>query len=251
MIAVTTLVVIVLISLLITRIATVALTLTGLSRESARFQARSALSGVGFTTDEAEAAVNHPVRRRIVMWLMLVGSAGTITVLGTLFLSFANAEPQQRNLRIAVLLGALAALWLVARSPWVDRWLSVAIARALSRLTDIDVRDYAALLRLADRYAVMEIAVEPGDWVAGRTLRELDLRSEGLMVIGVSRVDGAYVGVPRYDTCVEAGDTLVAYGRSERLCEIDRRPAGPRGDARHAEAVAEQDGRSAPSAPHA
>jgi hypothetical protein len=39
---------VVLASLLVIRVATVILTATGLSHESARFQARSALSGVGF-----------------------------------------------------------------------------------------------------------------------------------------------------------------------------------------------------------
>ena len=61
-------------ALVITRVATVALTLTGLSKESARFQARSAYTGVGFTTTEAESVVGHPVRRRIVMILMLLAS---------------------------------------------------------------------------------------------------------------------------------------------------------------------------------
>ncbi|MGZ3673172.1 MAG: potassium transporter TrkA, partial [Ktedonobacterales bacterium] len=37
-------------SLIIERIATVALTLTGLSRDAAAFQARSAFTGTGFTT---------------------------------------------------------------------------------------------------------------------------------------------------------------------------------------------------------
>ena len=69
MIAVLTLVVVVLLSLVITRMATVALTLTGMSSEAARFQARSALTGAGFTTSESEAVVNHPVRRRIVLFL--------------------------------------------------------------------------------------------------------------------------------------------------------------------------------------
>ncbi|WP_419175988.1 hypothetical protein [Desulfosediminicola sp.] len=46
-------------SILVTRIATVALTHTGLSRESARFQARSAFTGVGFTTNESEKVANH------------------------------------------------------------------------------------------------------------------------------------------------------------------------------------------------
>jgi hypothetical protein len=81
MAAVVTLLIIVTLSLLVTRIATVALTLTGMSREQARFQARSALTGTGFTTSEAEEVTNHPVRRRIVLFLMLVLHPGDTVVL--------------------------------------------------------------------------------------------------------------------------------------------------------------------------
>lgn len=68
-----------------------ALIATGLPREVARFQARSALSGVGFTTTEAESIVGHPLRRRIVFWLMLVGNAGFVTIVVSLILTFANS----------------------------------------------------------------------------------------------------------------------------------------------------------------
>ncbi len=54
MIAIISLFVVLILSLITTRIATVALTLTGLSEETARFQARSALTGCGYTTQEAE-----------------------------------------------------------------------------------------------------------------------------------------------------------------------------------------------------
>lgn len=239
MVALSGLLVVILVSLVITRVATVALTLTGISRESARFQARSALSGVGFTTGEAEAVVNHPVRRRVVMVLMLLGGAGTVTVIGALFLSFANADASQRTTRLAMLLGGLLAVWLLARSAWVDRRLSKVIARALKRWTDLDARDYAALLHLSGRYTVMEMAVNAGDWVADRTLGELALRDEGVVVLGISRPNGTYLGAPRFDTEIRAHDTLVLYGRSPRLCELDRRPAGPLGDARHAAGVDE------------
>lgn len=239
MIALSGLLVVILLSLVITRIATVVLVLTGLSRESARFQARSALSGVGFTTSEAESVVNHPVRRRVVMVLMMVGGAGTVTVLGALFLSFANAEPGQRTMRVVVLLAGLVALWLIARSRWVDRRLSALIARVLERWTDLPARDYAELLHLAGPYAVTELAVEPGDWVAGRSLGELKLRDEGVVVLGISRPDGVYLGAPRFDTEIGEHDTLLVYGRSPRLAELDHRPAGPDGDRRHLEAVAE------------
>ena len=87
MIAVFSLLVTLGLSLLVTRVAAMALMLTGLSREMARFQARSAFSGCGFTTEEAESVVNHPVRRRIVMMLMLIGNLGIATVAATVMVS--------------------------------------------------------------------------------------------------------------------------------------------------------------------
>ena len=78
MVAIFSLLLVLVFSLLITRIATIALTYTGLSRQSAKFQARSAFTGVGFTTSESEKVVNHPVRRRILLLMMLIGNAGIV-----------------------------------------------------------------------------------------------------------------------------------------------------------------------------
>ena len=64
MTAILSLLLVVTLSILVTRIAAVALRHTGLARQTARFQARSAFSGAGFTTSESEKVVNHPVRRR-------------------------------------------------------------------------------------------------------------------------------------------------------------------------------------------
>jgi hypothetical protein len=236
-IALASLLVVILVSLLVTRVATVALVLTGLSREVARFQARSALSGVGFTTTEADSVVNHPVRRRIVMLLMLLGGAGTVTVLGTLVLSFAGAGSSERMNRVGVLVAGLFVLWLVARSAWVDRQLSRLIGRILDRWTDLPARDYAALLHLSGPWTVGELAVSEGDWVADRSLGELRLRDEGVVVLGITRAEGTFMGAPRFDTRLLPQDTLLVYGRAERIEELDRRPSGPQGDAMHEEAV--------------
>lgn len=73
MLSIVSLLIVLTLSILVTRIATVALAHTGLSRESAKFQARSAFTGVGFTTNESEKVVNHPIRRRILLLLMLLG----------------------------------------------------------------------------------------------------------------------------------------------------------------------------------
>lgn len=87
MTAIVSLLVILALSIIVTRIATIALAHTGLSRETARFQARSALTGSGFTTKESEKVVAHPVRRKIIFWLMIIGNAGIITVVSSTVLS--------------------------------------------------------------------------------------------------------------------------------------------------------------------
>jgi hypothetical protein len=239
--AVLTLLTVVAVSLLITRIATLALVSTGLSQESARFQARSAFSGSGFTTSEAENVVGHPVRRRIIMLLMLLGNAGFVTVVSSLILTFVNVHGAiEWAPRLGLLLGGLVTLWLLARSRFAERLLNQLIVRALRRWTDLDVGDYAGLLHLAGDYRVVQLAVENGDWMAGHSLAELNLSREGLLVLGIERPGGAFLGAPRGGTELHAGDTLTVYGRTAALDDLDRRPAGPEGDAAHHRAIAEQ-----------
>jgi hypothetical protein len=241
MTAVFTLLVVVGISLLITRIATVALVSTGLSKEAARFQARSAFSGSGFTTSEAENVVNHPVRRRIIMLLMLLGNAGFVTVVSSLILTFVDVHGAfEWAPRLALLLGGLGALWFIAHSRLVERLLNGLIVRALRRWTDIDVGDYAGLLHLAGDYRVVQLAVDPGDWMEGHSLAELGLSQEGLLVLGIERPGCNYQGATRGGAQLLAGDTLIVYGRTDAIDDLDRRPAGPQGDAAHQRAIAKE-----------
>jgi TrkA-C domain len=227
--------IVLLVSLLVTRVATVALTLTGMSREAARFQARSAISGVGFTTSEAESVVSHPVRRRIVLGLMVLGSAGIVGAVASLMVSFTGAHGSQAFDRVLVLLGGILVLVLAVRSRWVDRRLSWLIRHLLDRFSDLEVRDYASLLDLAGEYRVMEIAVRPGDWVAGRTLGELHLRDEGVVVLGVSRGDD-YMGgssgryhhpAQRHPYHLRARAAPARAGQAQ--ARRGRRPRAPRG----------------------
>lgn len=239
MVALVSVFIIVLVSLLVTRIATVALSLTGMSRESARFQARSALSGVGFTTSEAEDVVNHPVRRRIVGYLMLIGSGGLVTAVGSLILTFGGTHHGSSRLtRALVLVAGLFVIWLISRSTWVDLRLSHAIGRVL-KWRGFHVRDYGRLLALQKNWAVSELVVEPDDWMAGRALAELKLRDEHVDVLGIQKQNGEYIGVPHGERVIEAGDTLVIYATEDRIAELDDRKRGRAGDAAHQRACEE------------
>jgi hypothetical protein len=134
MLSIITLLMVLTLSIFLTRVATVALTHTGLSRESAKFQARSAFTGVGFTTSESEKVVNHPVRRRILLMLMLLGNAGIVTAVSTLIVSFVSIDRSDSFIWLIVLLVAgLVALWSLASSRWVDRHLSNLISKVLKK----------------------------------------------------------------------------------------------------------------------
>lgn len=237
MVAILSLLFILVFSIVITRIATVALTHTGLSRQTARFQARSAFTGVGYTTSESERIVNHPLRRRILLILMLLGNAGIVSAMASLILSFVDGGDTQLIIRIVALLAGVVALWFVASSRWVDRRISSIISRLLSKHTDLAIRDYEAILHISGDYRIDELNVEHGDWLADQALADLRLRDEGVQVLGITRSDGTFLGVPGGDTVIRRNDSLLLYGRAEALENLDVRERGADGEAEHEESV--------------
>ncbi len=228
------------VSLLVTRIGAVAFQLTGLSQEVARFQARSAFTGVGFTTNEAEKIVNHPVRRKIAGLLMLSGNLGIALVIASMISASSAVSAGNQFVQFIVLIIGLVVLYVVGTHRWVDQTISRVIEWALLKWTTLDVRDYVSLLHLADGYVVLELVVKESDWISNRSLAEAALSSEGVLVLGLHRASGKYVGSPNGETMVKTGDTLSLYGPIDRLEELDIRQKGYHGDRAHRIAVATQ-----------
>ena len=242
MISILSLLLVLTLSILVTRIATVALTFTGLSRESAKFQARSAFTGVGFTTNESEKVVNHPIRRRILLLLMMLGNAGVITAVSSLIISFVNTkQATSLTLNIVLLISGIVILWSLANSKWVDRHLSNFIARVLKKYTRLNVQDFSKLLHLAGEYQITELHVGKNDWIVDRKLGELKLRDEGIIVIGINRENGDYIGVPDGETEVRHGDTLITYGRAQVIESLDQRDKSNSADHEHQKKVKDQE----------
>ncbi len=224
--------------LLITRIATVALTFTGVSKDLARFQARSAFTCCGFTTAESERLMDHPVRRRIVMLLMLLGNGVVVMAISSLIPVFLDTgeegfKTQDIASRILLIMAGITLLWALSVSKWIDKRLSSVISWALRKFTTLDVQDYHSLLRLSEGYSVTELRAQEGAWMVGRNLADLRLADEGVQVLGIRRINGEYIGTPTGTTYIRNGDTLLVYGRAEQLAQLEKRQAGPEGDAEH------------------
>ena len=235
------LLIIISLSMLATRIGALALVHTGLSMEAAKFQARSAYMGVGFTTNESEMVVNNPVRRKVLTTLMFLGNAGVITTISSVIFSFISLEGSGFfSVEVLVLICGLALLFLLSQSKYLDKKLAGVVDAALKKYTRLDVKDYYSLLHLTGNYRVSEIKVKGKDWLSGKSLDEVDLAAEGIIILGIIRENGKYVGAPVGKTVIKEKDTLIVYGRIKLLEKLEKRKMGSSGDREHEDAVNEQ-----------
>ncbi|MDX1619981.1 MAG: TrkA C-terminal domain-containing protein [Nitriliruptorales bacterium] len=241
MVGVVAVLVLVTLSLVVTRVGATAFEATGVSRDLAHFQARSAFTGVGYTTSEAETIASDPARRRIVLTLMLLGNAGIVSVIASLVIGLGDAPTSQLVARVGVLLAGLGILWIVSSTPAFNQLVKRWIQRALERWTELEVRDYVQLLDVSGDYAVRDIRVDEGDWLAGDRLSDLNLTAEGVLVLAVRRGNGEFLGAPGAETTIRAGDTVLLYGRDTSLDELVDRAEGPSGDAEHDQGVERQE----------
>ncbi|MDA7518879.1 TrkA C-terminal domain-containing protein [Akkermansiaceae bacterium] len=217
------LVIIVLVALMVVRLGSSALQLTGMSKPVAQFQAASAFFGVGFTTKEAELVVDHPVRRRIILHLIIFGNIGLTSALATLLVTFMSSGDRGIGTTFAWLgvmavgIFALAVLFNleVVRGP-----LEALQKRALQRFGIEHIRDYDYLLNLRDGYVVFDKEISKDHPWVGKTFAESRPSDAGIVVLGIYRDDGDFLGAPDKDSRVEEGDVLMVYGRDEDVRQV-------------------------------
>ncbi len=180
---------IVIVSLLIVRVGATALMMTGLSWDTANFQSYSAFFGVGFTTREAEHVVNHPIRRRIIRDLILLGNVGLTSALATIIITFIDAKDSFGNLMgtLGLMTGGVVALFLLAKIGVVQKLIDFSIHRALERSNALRVADYDLLLHVQAGYCVSEIDILPDHPLAGKALGDSRPADQGLLVLGIHR----------------------------------------------------------------
>jgi hypothetical protein len=218
MYAIATFLVVALLSLLFTRLATGALIATGMPPEAAGFQARSAFTGAGFTTTEAENVVNHPVRRRVISTTMFVGNLGVPTLVVTVTLGFLAPGPGETSTRALVLTAGVAVIVALAFTrPVTEAFVALGRRGTRPLLRRSLTGRVIPLLRLSEEYSVVALPLS-GD-VPLRSVRGLQQALPDLLVLGVrpGGMRGRFLGGPPSDIDLHAGDDLVVLARSESL----------------------------------
>jgi hypothetical protein len=220
MYAIATFLVVAVITLAFGQLATGALIATGVPPEIAAFQARSAFSGAGFTTTEAENVVNHPARRRIIATTMFAGSLGTPTLVVTVLLGFVAPGPGSTVERTLTVLSGAFLIVLTLLNKVVRRWL-VGLG---NRYTERRLRPALGggaeeILTLGEGFVIDSIRLDADPEPTARSLRSLAHSLPGVTVLGI-RSNGTYRGEPPVDHELRGGDELIVHGHRDRIAGL-------------------------------
>jgi hypothetical protein len=204
------------ISFAVVRVGAVALELTGIPWDQAKFQALSAFTNSGFTTRESEEITRHPIRRRIASILIVLGNAGLVAVVGSFAGSLLNPEPLQPVLNLGLILGGIGVLAWIAHGRWLGHRLRRAAKQWLDRRYRISQWSPHDLLHLDEGFALTRFAVSTDSPAVGRRLADLRLKDHVVQILAIERGDG-FQPVPRGDDRVQVDDRLVVFGRAAAI----------------------------------
>ena len=217
MYAVATFLVVAVLTMIFGRLTTGALIATGVPPDTASFQARSALSGAGFTTTEAETVGNHPTRRKIIATTMFVGSLGTPTLVVSVLVGFVAPGPGSTTERTLVIASGLTLLVMMAiNRPAQQLLVRMGQRYANRKLIPALADEVNELLILGDDMIVgsLRLSEDPGQTY--RSLRAMRTALTGVTVLGVQQGD-RYLGQSPIDLELHKGDKLIVYGQRDRL----------------------------------
>jgi len=216
----------VLISFVAVRIGAVALELTGLDRAAAGFQAISAFTGTGFTTQEAELVVSDPRRRRILQILMVAGNAGIVTVIAGMVQTLqTRGTVLLPVLQLAAVVILLYLLYRIVISPRISRWVYHQIRGRLAGYVEIETVNFEELLRQQEQWGVFRVRAHEGMTCVGKALGQSRLRDQGITVLTIER-GHEVIPSPGPNHLLLVGDAMIVYGRLDRIEQMMGRGTG-------------------------
>ena len=197
---------ILLILFIVARIGGLALQMTGMEPDAARFQALSALTGTGFTTAEAERVVRNRTRRKIITILIILGSAGLVALIGTLVVSFTQRTGAEADtgygwffIRLGIIIAGIFVLYLLVAASGIGnrviRWfLRPLMKRALRNQPVVE-----EIFSVDKGWAVNLISIKEGSKSIGLSVAETAAAGD-VQVLSISREDVS-ITKPGGDDC--------------------------------------------------
>ena len=207
----------------VVHVGAVALKLTGMRWDNAWFQALSAFTGTGFTTNKAEQITKNDKRRSIITWLMILGNAGlatvVITILKTLEVHMNINFLWQAVYLVAIIL-LLYILYLIlsrrADTKQIIDNLNKLIEKYLLNAGEKKTKMWEEILHLKQGFGFARVIIEPACIFCGTPLVTSGLVQHQIIVVAIER-ESQFIPTPGGDEVLEPGDMVVCYGKLKNI----------------------------------
>lgn len=208
------------ISAIVVKIATIALKMTGLDEKKAHFQALSAFTGTGFTTRDSEMVLENNTRRKIIMVLMILGNAGLITVITTIILSLGRGgNMNSLFLNVGIVLILIFTLFKIATHKGITKFLNDKIESRLEKSPPFQKRPIEEIVRIAKNYGIAEVNISESCQDREKTLSESSFRENDILILAIER-ENTVIPAPKATDRIQKDDTLICYGKLSNIADI-------------------------------
>ena len=207
-----TLVVLYSLSTIIVRIASTILRHTGLPDNIARLQSISALSGTGFTTSESELIVNFPIRRKVLVVLMILGNLGMASIAATVIVALLATDGEANAIinQIIFFIVAISLTFIVMTNQTLDKKLCDTVSWYLAKSKTLQELGFHRLYQISDNYSISEHPISTN---GEQVISDFDFPKFGLVFMGIRKGSKRiYLDAQDITTPLSSGDTLVCYG---------------------------------------
>ncbi len=223
---------VIIVSILVVMIGAIAFELTGLERSSSQFQALSCFTGTGFTTKESEQITLYPLRRRIAMFLMIIGNAGFVTMIA----AFANSLNPQSFLfnfapsylpsflppvliillNLAILGVAGYFIYKTATNAALIKGLGNRIRKYLLKKKYMKSVPFEELFITSTGYGVARIDITPASPLLNKAISQSLLSEHRVNVLALER-QHEVIHNPPADTTIDLNDRIFCFGKMEDM----------------------------------
>lgn len=192
--------------------------LTGLNLKVSRFQVISLMTGTGFTTEESELILGHPIRRKLATFLILFGAFSLAVIISTIsnFLS-----DDLRLIHIFYIAGGFMLVFWVLKLSCIQTLLFKLFHRKMKQqveLGDLPIRD---VFLTEKKDYLLNLHIYTDSSLVYKTMNQLFNDHEQLefVVLFIKRGQSKITG-NIYNEKIHEGDQLLLYGDKEVITKL-------------------------------
>lgn len=215
MILVVTFIVLLTIFILIVDFFAVLFSLTGVPIEKARFQVVSLLTSTGFTTRESELIVQHPIRRKLALSLMLFSYGSTVTfisfIVNLISKSLINTKSTVMFVVFIVLVTIFLKSSLMANIEYIVENI-VEHSKIWKKLNS----KYLNIITKHKGYGICEVYLNDTSYLIGKSIRNSRLKDKEIQVLSIDK-GHTLINFPSPDYIFEEDDKVTVYGNIKNI----------------------------------